>query len=53
MKKLINTIKTAVTNAAIAMQNKVRSIVSRGCAFTRRALAGNAGEGYIDTAIFS
>jgi hypothetical protein len=35
------------------MQNKARSIVSRGCAFTRRALAGNAGEGYIDTAIFS
>ena len=51
MKKFINTIKTAVTNAAIAMQNKARSIVSRGCAFTRRALAGNAGEGYIDTAI--
>ena len=51
MKKLINTVKTAVTNAAIVMQNKVRSIVSRGCAFTRRALAGNAGEGYIDTAV--
>jgi hypothetical protein len=27
MKKLINTIKTAVANAAIAVQNKVRSIV--------------------------
>lgn len=51
MKKLINTIKTAVTNAAIAVHYKVRSIVSHGCAFTRRALAGNAGEGYIDTAI--
>ena len=51
MKKLINTIKTAVTNAAIAVHYKVRSIVSHGCAFTRRALAGNAVEGYIDTAI--
>ena len=51
MKKFINTIKTAVTNAAIVMQNKARFIVSRGCAFTRRALAGNSGEGYIDTAI--
>ena len=51
MKKIINTIKTTVKNAAIAIQTKVQSIVSRGYTFSRRALDGNSGEGYIDTAI--
>jgi stage V sporulation protein G len=51
MKKLINTIKTAIHNAAFAVQTKVRSLVSRSRTFTRHALAGSPGEGYIDTAI--
>jgi len=51
MKNMINTVKTAVTNIAITVRNKVQSVASRGYAFSRRALAGNSGEGYIDTAI--
>lgn len=51
MKKLINTIKTAAVNTVSAIREKLRSIAARGYAFSRRALAGNAGEGYIDTAI--
>ena len=51
MKKFINTIKTAVSYAVIAIQAKAQAIASRGRAFTRRALTGSAGEGYIDTAI--
>ena len=53
MKNMINTVKTAVTNTAITVRNKAQSVASRGYAFSRRALAGNSGEGYIDTAIFS
>jgi ABC-type maltose transport system permease subunit len=51
MKNMINTVKTAVTNIAITVRNKAQSVASRGYAFSRRALAGNSGEGYIDTAI--
>ena len=51
MKNMINIIKTAVTDTAITVRSKAQSVVSRGCAFSRRALAGNSGEGYIDTAI--
>ena len=51
MKNMINTVKTAVTNTAITVRNKAQSVASRGYAFSRRALAGNSGEGYIDTAI--
>jgi len=51
MKSMINTVKTAVTNTAITVRNKAQSVASRGYAFSRRALAGNSGEGYIDTAI--
>ena len=51
MKNMINIVKTAVTNTAITVRNKAQSVASRGYAFSRRALAGNSGEGYIDTAI--
>jgi hypothetical protein len=51
MKKLFNTIKTAVVNAANTVRAKVQSLAIRSFGFSRRALAGNPGEGYIDTAI--
>ena len=51
MKKFINTIKTAINHAAISMRTKVCSIAMKGRAFSHRALVGNSGEGYIDTAI--
>ena len=51
MKKLFNTIKTAVINTVSAIREKVQSIIIRATTFSSRALAGNAGEGYIDTAI--
>ena len=51
MKNMINIIKTAVTDTAITVRSKAQSVASRGYAFSRRALAGNSGEGYIDTAI--
>ena len=53
MKKLFNTIKTAIVNTANTVRTKVQSLAVRGFGFSRRALAGNSGEGYIDTAIFS
>ena len=51
MKKLFNTIKTATVNTANTVRAKVQSLAIRGFGFSRRALAGNSGEGYIDTAI--
>ncbi len=51
MKKFINTIKTAIVSAVNTVRTKVQSVLFRGLAFSRRAMAGNAGEGYIDTAI--
>jgi hypothetical protein len=51
MKKLFNTIKTAVINTVSTIREKVQSIMIRATTFSRRALTGNAGEGYIDTAI--
>ncbi|MEG1683142.1 MAG: DUF6133 family protein [Oscillospiraceae bacterium] len=51
MKKFINAIKATIRNTVVAIRAKVQSIAARGFAFSRRALAGNAGEGYIDTAI--
>jgi hypothetical protein len=51
MKKLFNTIKTAAVNTANTVRAKVQSLAVRGFGFSRRALAGNSGEGYIDTAI--
>ena len=47
MKKFIRILKIT----AAAFRRKAQSSVSRGFAFSRRALVGNAGEGYIDTAI--
>jgi len=51
MKKLFNTIKTTTVNTANTVRAKVQSLAVRGFGFSRRALAGNSGEGYIDTAI--
>lgn len=51
MKKIINSMKNAINRTVIAIRTKVQSIAARGFAFSRRALAGNSGEGYIDTAI--
>lgn len=51
MKKLFNTIKTAAANTVDTVRAKIQSLVIRGFGFSRRALAGNSGEGYIDTAI--
>ena len=51
MKKLFNTIKTTIENTANIVRAKIRSLAVRGFGFSRRALAGNSGEGYIDTAI--
>ena len=51
MKKIINTMKNATVNTIATMREKIQSVTTRGYAFSRRALAGNSGEGYIDTAI--
>ena len=51
MKKLFNTIRTAVVNTANTVRAKIQSHAIRGFSFSRRALVGNSGEGYIDTAI--
>ena len=51
MKKTINAIITTVENVAFTVRAKAQNVLSRSRAFTRRALSGNSGEGYIDTAI--
>ena len=51
MKKLLNFIKTAVADLTSAIRSKLQRLAVRGFSFSRRALAGNSGEGYIDTAI--
>ena len=51
MKKLFNTIQSTAINITSAIRDKVQSLAIRGMTFSRRALAGNSGEGYIDTAI--
>ena len=51
MKKIINTMKNTITAATVSVHNKVSDLAVRGRSFSRRALAGNSGEGYIDTAI--
>ncbi|MDF1493703.1 hypothetical protein [Caproiciproducens sp. CPB-2] len=53
MKKTINAIITTVENVAFTIRTKAQNALSRSRAFTCRALSGNSGEGYIDTAIFS
>ena len=53
MKKTINAIITTVENVAFTVRAKAQNALSHSRAFTRRALSGNSGEGYIDTAIFS
>ena len=51
MKKFINkiahTAKSAVTRVKTAAANSMSAVL----AFNRRAVCGNAGEGYIDTAV--
>lgn len=47
MKAIINAVKSVVST----IRTKVQNTVIRCRCFTRRALLGNAGEGYIDTAI--
>ena len=51
MKKTINAIITTVENVAFTVRAKAHNALSHSRAFTRRALSGNSGEGYIDTAI--
>ena len=51
MKNSINTVKTAIVNTFSTVRAKLQSLTTRSHAFSRRALAGNSGEGYIDTAI--
>lgn len=44
MKKLMNTLRTKTANA-------MTKTVTKAANFHRRAMTGNAGEGYIDTAV--
>ena len=47
MKKLFNTVK----NTAQTVTEKAKNTLSAFIGFSRRAVYGNAGEGYIDTAV--
>lgn len=47
MKKLFNTVK----NTAQTVAEKAKNALSTFLGFSRRAVYGNAGEGYIDTAV--
>ena len=51
MKKLFKKISDAINSAAISVKIKLDKAVASFVAFNRRALSGNAGEGYIDTAV--
>lgn len=51
MKKLFNKITNTVNNAAITVKTKADNAMASIADFNRRALSGNAGEGYIDTAV--
>lgn len=51
MKKLFNKIANTANNAAISVKTKANNAVSSFMDFNRRAMTGNAGEGYIDTAV--
>ncbi len=42
-----------MNNTAKAVAEKAKLALSRFLGFSRRAVYGNAGEGYIDTAVFS
>lgn len=47
MKKLFRKLQNAMSR----MVAKIRRVVNTFLGFSRRALCGNAGEGYIDTAV--
>ena len=47
IKKITHTAKSTVTRVKTAAANSMSAVH----AFTRRAVCGNAGEGYIDTAV--
>lgn len=47
IKKITHTAKSAVTRVKTAAANSMSAVL----AFNRRAVCGNAGEGYIDTAV--
>ena len=47
IKKITHTAKSAVTCVKTAVGNSMSAVL----AFNRRAVCGNAGEGYIDTAV--
>ena len=47
IKKITHTAKSAVTCVKTAAVNSMSAVL----AFNRRAVCGNAGEGYIDTAV--
>ena len=47
IKKITRTAKSAVTCVKTAAANSMSAVL----AFNRRAVCGNAGEGYIDTAV--
>lgn len=51
MKKLFENVQNTVKSGAAAAKNSVANFVSSVTAFNRRAVCGNAGEGYIDTAV--
>lgn len=51
MKKLFENVQNAVKSGTAAAKNSVANFVSSVTAFNRRAVCGNAGEGYIDTAV--
>lgn len=51
MKKLFKKITNSVESFAARIKTAAANFVSDVTAFNRRAVCGNAGEGYIDTAV--
>ena len=51
MKKLFKNIANSVESFAARIKTAAANFVSAVTAFHRRAVCGNAGEGYIDTAV--
>ena len=51
MKKLYKKITNSVESFAARIKTAAANFVSAVTAFNRRAVCGNAGEGYIDTAV--
>ena len=51
MKKLFKKITNSVESFAARIKTAAANFVSAVTAFNRRAVCGNAGEGYVDTAV--